>query len=47
VLLVLQGNPATLSAPLVVGGATPRAVDDANVLTTQGKLLKQLIGEEK
>jgi len=47
VLLVLQGNPATFSAPISVAGTAPRAVDDANVLTTQGKLLRQLLGGEQ
>ncbi len=43
-ILVLSGFPAVLSAPLVLGGPTPRAVDDPGVLATQGRLMRTLLG---
>ncbi len=43
-VLVLSGFPASLSAPLLLDGPTPRAVDDAGVLATQGRLLRALLG---
>lgn len=41
-LLVLSGSPAQLSAPITVPGNPPRALDDAELLHTQGHLLRQL-----
>ena len=41
-LVVLSGNPARLSAPIVVPGAVPRAPDDPQLLHTQGRLLRTL-----
>ncbi len=42
---ILSGFPATLSDPVVLGGSTPRQVDDPHVLQTQGELLRVLLGE--
>ncbi len=42
-LLVLQGGPARLATPITLAGATPRAVDDPDVLATQGRLLRLLL----
>jgi putative hydroxymethylpyrimidine transport system ATP-binding protein len=42
-LLVLHGSPARLAAPITLAGATPRAVDDPDVLATQGRLLRLLL----
>jgi putative hydroxymethylpyrimidine transport system ATP-binding protein len=39
---VLAGSPAHLGPPLVPAGEPPRAVDDAEVLSLQGELLKRL-----
>jgi len=44
-ILVLQGSPARLSAPLRPAGATPRALDDLQILQWQGELLRQLAEE--
>ncbi|GGO88780.1 ABC transporter [Marinobacterium nitratireducens] len=41
-VLVLQGHPARLTDPIVPAGATPRAVDQPQVLALQGQLLRQL-----
>jgi len=41
-ILVLQGHPARLSEALEPNGATPRAVDDAEVLKQQARLLRLL-----
>ena len=41
-LVVLAGQPATLRAPIVLHGPTPRAPDDAELLHTQGRLLRAL-----
>ena len=43
-LVVLSGDPARLSAPIVVPGAIPRAPDDPALLHTQGRLLRTLGG---
>jgi putative hydroxymethylpyrimidine transport system ATP-binding protein len=43
-VLVMSGFPAELSAPLTLAGPTPRAVDDAAVLATQGSLTRTLLG---
>ncbi len=42
---IMSGFPATLSDPVVLGGTTPRHVDDPSVLRTQGELLRALLGE--
>jgi putative hydroxymethylpyrimidine transport system ATP-binding protein len=42
-LLVLSGSPARLAEPILVPGAPPRAVDDADLLMTQGHLLRALM----
>jgi putative hydroxymethylpyrimidine transport system ATP-binding protein len=41
-LIVLSGQPARLGAPIAVPGAPPRALDDADLLQTQGRLLRLL-----
>lgn len=41
-LLVLSGHPARLGPPILVGGATPRAPDDEELLHTQGRLMRSL-----
>ena len=41
-LFVLSGQPARLGAPIAVPGMPPRALDDAAVLQTQGRLLRLL-----
>ena len=41
-ILVLQGSPASLSAPLLPAGATPRPVSDPQVLQQQAQLLTLL-----
>jgi putative hydroxymethylpyrimidine transport system ATP-binding protein len=43
-VLVMSGFPAVLSDPLLLAGATPRAVDDPAVLSTQGALMRSLLG---
>lgn len=43
-VLVMSGLPASLSAPLVSDGPTPRRVDDPIVLRTQGSLMRTLVG---
>lgn len=42
-LMVLSGYPASLGAPIMVAGKTPRAPDDPNVLKSQGQLLRSLV----
>ena len=42
-VLVMSGMPARISEPLMLTGPTPRAVDDAHVLATQGALLRTLL----
>jgi putative hydroxymethylpyrimidine transport system ATP-binding protein len=42
-ILVLSGFPATLSAPLILEGPTPRGVDDPQMLAAQGALLRALV----
>jgi len=44
-ILVLQGHPARLSEALEPEGVIPRAVDDAEVLQHQARLLRLLAGE--
>ncbi|NVK41936.1 MAG: ABC transporter ATP-binding protein, partial [Oceanospirillaceae bacterium] len=41
-VLVLQGRPARLTAPIQPTGLPPRAVDQDEVLQLQGQLLRQL-----
>lgn len=41
-VLVLQGRPARLTAPIRPEGRAPRAVDQPEVLQLQGQLLRQL-----
>jgi putative hydroxymethylpyrimidine transport system ATP-binding protein len=41
-LVVLAGHPARLGQPITVQGSTPRAPDDAELLHTQGRLLRLL-----
>lgn len=41
-VLVLQGRPARLTAPIRPSGRPPRAVDQDEVLHLQGQLLRQL-----
>jgi putative hydroxymethylpyrimidine transport system ATP-binding protein len=39
---ILLGRPARLAAPMEISGATPRALHDANVLSSQADLLVRL-----
>ena len=41
-LIVLSGHPARLGTPIEVPGHPPRAPDDAQLLQTQGRLLRLL-----
>jgi putative hydroxymethylpyrimidine transport system ATP-binding protein len=41
-LIVLSGHPARLGEPIAVPGTPPRALDDAALLHTQGRLLRLL-----
>ena len=41
-LVVLSGRPATLGMPISVAGATPRPLDDPELLRTQGRLMRLL-----
>ena len=41
-LVVLSGHPATLGAPIMVPGNPPRALDDPQLLETQGHLMRVL-----
>jgi len=41
-LVVMSGAPAVLGPPIHVRGATPRALDDPELLATQGRLMRQL-----
>jgi putative hydroxymethylpyrimidine transport system ATP-binding protein len=45
-LIVLSGHPARLGAPIAVPGTPPRAPDDAQLLQTQGHLLRILTDME-
>jgi putative hydroxymethylpyrimidine transport system ATP-binding protein len=42
-LVVMSGAPARVGAPIVVGGSTPRPVDDPALLQTQGHLMTLLM----
>lgn len=44
VLVVFSGSPAKLGTPITVPGAPPRALDDGQVLYTQGELMRRLTG---
>ena len=46
VLLILSGRPAQLSEPVHLTGAPPRAVDDPEVLASEGRLLRALLATE-
>lgn len=41
-LVVMAGHPATLGAPILVPGEPPRALDDPQLLETQGHLMRVL-----
>ena len=41
-LVVLSGHPAVLGPPIVVPGRIPRALDDPDLLRTQGHLMRVL-----
>ena len=41
-LVVLSGDPATLGAPISIDGPVPRALDDPELLRTQGRLMRAL-----
>jgi putative hydroxymethylpyrimidine transport system ATP-binding protein len=41
-LVVLSGHPAVLGPPIVVPGCIPRALDDPDLLRTQGHLMRVL-----
>jgi putative hydroxymethylpyrimidine transport system ATP-binding protein len=45
-LVVLSGHPAVLSPPITVHGQTPRALDDDELLHTQGRLMRALTEQE-
>ena len=45
-LVVLSGNPARLGPPISIMGKTPRALDDEEVLRTQGRLMRMLAEQE-
>jgi putative hydroxymethylpyrimidine transport system ATP-binding protein len=42
-LVVLAGHPAVLGAPIAVPGEVPRALDDPDLLRTQGQLMRALV----
>jgi putative hydroxymethylpyrimidine transport system ATP-binding protein len=45
-LVVLAGHPAVLGAPITVPGRVPRALDDPDLLRSQGHLMRALIQAE-
>ena len=45
-LVVLAGHPAVLGAPITVAGRVPRALDDPDLLRTQGQLMRALVAAE-
>ncbi len=45
-LVVLSGEPAWLSEPIIVPGSIPRAPDDPQLLHTQGRLLRSLVVQD-
>jgi putative hydroxymethylpyrimidine transport system ATP-binding protein len=42
-LVVLAGHPAVLGAPITVPGSVPRALDDPDLLRSQGHLMRALV----
>jgi putative hydroxymethylpyrimidine transport system ATP-binding protein len=45
-LVVLAGHPAALGAPIAVPGTVPRALDDPDLLRSQGHLMRALVAAE-
>jgi putative hydroxymethylpyrimidine transport system ATP-binding protein len=45
-LVVLAGHPAVLGAPIIVPGSVPRALDDPDLLLTQGHLMRALVAAD-
>ena len=45
-LVVLAGHPAVLGAPITVPGVVPRALDDPDLLRTQGHLMRALVAAD-
>jgi putative hydroxymethylpyrimidine transport system ATP-binding protein len=45
-LVVLAGHPAVLGAPITVPGRVPRALDDPDLLRSQGHLMRALVAAE-
>jgi putative hydroxymethylpyrimidine transport system ATP-binding protein len=45
-LVVLAGHPAVLGAPITVPGRVPRALDDPDLLRSQGHLMRALVQAE-
>lgn len=45
-LVVLAGHPAVLGSPIIVPGRVPRALDDPDLLRTQGQLMRALVAAE-
>tara|TARA_R110002110_G_scaffold10383_2_gene50985 strand:- start:4633 stop:5382 length:750 start_codon:yes stop_codon:yes gene_type:complete len=45
-IYVLDGKPASVSAPVEMSGSAPRAVDDPAVMNHYGQLMRLLGGEE-
>lgn len=45
-LVVLAGHPAVLGSPITVPGRVPRALDDPDLLRTQGHLMRELVAAE-
>jgi putative hydroxymethylpyrimidine transport system ATP-binding protein len=45
-LVVLAGHPAVLGAPIIVPGRVPRALDDPDLLRTQGHLMRALVAAD-
>ena len=45
-LVVLAGHPAVLGAPISVPGRVPRALDDPELLRTQGHLMRALVAAD-
>ena len=45
-LVVLAGHPAVLGPPITVPGRVPRALDDPDLLRTQGQLMRALVAAD-